>query len=53
MAKIELWFPTIIYSEEDLFSNSTNERWANSLFEIEHTLLTLHTSLLLITPLIV
>ena len=37
MAKIELWFPTIIYSEEDLFSNSTNERWANSLFEIEKT----------------
>ena len=37
MAKIELWFPTIIYTEENLFSAATNDKWANTLFEIEKT----------------
>lgn len=35
MAKIELWFPTVIYSEENLFSKEVNSKWAKKLLEIE------------------
>jgi uncharacterized protein (TIGR02466 family) len=34
MAKVEHWFPTVIYTQEKLFSSAENENWKNICIEI-------------------
>lgn len=34
MAKLELWFPTVIYIEEELFPKETNKKWTEKIQDI-------------------
>ena len=34
MAKLEFWFPTVIYLEENLFSEEINKKWAEQIHKI-------------------